>query len=269
MTSHIVRHILAQAEEVDTVKWIFFEGGEPFLYYPVLVQGVREAARLGFQVGILSNCYWATDFDDALEWLRPFTGLIQSLTISSDLFHYNERLSIQAKNASAAAGKLSIPVGLISIAPHDAMNSYATVGQLPVGESPVMYRGRAAAVLAEKATQRPWTQFTECVHESLRDPERVHVDPFGNLHICQGLLLGNLFRRPLDVICREYDPDSHEIIGPLLHGGPVELVRRYKVPHEETYADECHLCYEARKLLRSRFPDVLGPDQMYGAGDKQ
>ena len=55
------------------------------------------------------------------------------------------------------------------------------------------------------------------------------------------------------------------MIGSLLAGGPAELVRRYDVPHEPSYADACHLCYEARRLLRDRFPDVLTPDQMYGA----
>jgi hypothetical protein len=269
MTSQNVQEILQQAKEVGTVKWIFFEGGEPFLYYPVLVEGVREAARLGFQVGILSNCYWATDLADALEWLRPFAGLIEDFSVSSDLYHYNEKLSHEAKNACAAAEELSIPVGIISIAEPGAANSASTMGQLPQGESAVMYRGRAAMALAARATKRPWKQFTECTREPLRDPGRVHVDPFGNLHICQGTSLGNLFRVQLGEICKTYDPDSHPITGPLLHGGPAELVRCYELPHEETYADECHLCYEARRTLRARFPEILGPDQMYGVAERQ
>ena len=56
-------------------------------------------------------------------------------------------------------------------------------------------------------------------------------------------------------------------IGPLLRGGPAELVRHYTLPHDEGYADACHLCYEARRMLRSRFPDVLCPDQVYGEYD--
>ena len=43
-----------------------------------------------------------------------------------------------------------------------------------------------------------------------------------------------------------------------------ELVRRYALPHADSYADACHLCYEARRALRARFPDVLAPDAMYG-----
>jgi hypothetical protein len=62
-----------------------------------------------------------------------------------------------------------------------------------------------------------------------------------------------------------YDADEHPIVGPLLAGGPAEIVRRYDVPHQEGYADHCHLCYESRCALRERFPEVLTPDQMYGA----
>ena len=44
--------------------------------------------------------------------------------------------------------------------------------------------------------------------EELRLPERVHVDSFGNLHICQGISIGNLIKQPLVEIMRNYDPDS-------------------------------------------------------------
>jgi hypothetical protein len=129
-----------------------------------------------------------------------------------------------------------------------------------------MYRGRAAETLAPEARQQPWDQFTACPHEDLREPGRLHVDPFGHLHICQGISVGNLFQRPLKEICETYDPDSHPITGPLLAGGPAELVRRYGLPHQEGYADACHLCYESRRALRERFPEILVPDQMYGGG---
>lgn len=42
------------------------------------------------------------------------------------------------------------------------------------------------------------------------------------------------------------------------------LVEKFNLPHDEFYADACHLCYAARCLLRKKYPDVLGPDVMYG-----
>jgi hypothetical protein len=96
----------------------------------------------------------------------------------------------------------------------------------------------------------------------------LHVDPFGNVHICHGISLGNLFQRPLREICDSYIPDSHPIIGPLLEYGPTELVKRYGLRHRERYADACHLCCEAYRTLRKRFPEILVPDQMYGLVDR-
>jgi len=264
MTLQSVRHILQQAKELGTVESIYFEGGEPFLYYVLMLKGVELAADMGFKVGIVSNAYWATSVEDAAEWLRPFTGLISDLSVSSDLYHWNEKLSQQMRNACQAAQQLEIPLGVISIAEPEATSAEAAVGQLPPEETGVMYRGRAVEVLVSRAPPRSWTQFTECPYEDLREPGRVHVDPFGNLHICQGISLGNMLQRPLRDICEEYDPDSHPITGPLLAGGPVELVRRYELPHEEAYADACHLCEHARRALRERFPAILMPDQMYG-----
>lgn len=264
-----VRHILQQAKDLGTVKWIYFEGGEPFLYYAVLLKGIQEAVAMGFQVGIVTNGYWATDKEDALEWLQPFVGLVQDLSISSDLYHWGEKRSKQAKNASVAAQQLGIPLGIISIAQPEATNVPSAIGQLPEEETIVMYRGRAAEKLVSQAARWPWEQFTECPYEDLREPGRLHVDPFGNLHICQGISLGNLFHRPLKEICETYDPNSHAITGPLLECGPVGLLQRYQLPHKESYADACHLCCEACRALRKRFPEILVPDQMYGVVDSE
>ena len=81
--------------------------------------------------------------------------------------------------------------------------------------------------------------------------------------------MGNMFERPLGELCVAYEPDSHPVTGALLAGGPAELVRRYDVPHQEAYADACHLCYQARLALRERFPEALAPGQMYGEGSGQ
>jgi MoaA/NifB/PqqE/SkfB family radical SAM enzyme len=264
LTLDQIDEILAQAEELRTVEWIYFEGGEPFLYQPVLVKAAETAAGAGFRVGLVSNAYWATEVRDAVEWLRPMAGLVQDLSVSSDLFHQSDEMDRTAKNAVEAAEQLGIPVGEICIAQPETSDAGAVVGQLPLGESAVQFRGRASEKLVEGVPLLPWEGFTECPCEDFRDPGRVHLDPLGNVHICQGLSMGNVFTSTLRAMCEAYDPDDHPVIGPLLTGGPAELVRRYDLPHEDSYADACHLCYEARRALRDRFPDILTPDQMYG-----
>jgi hypothetical protein len=264
MTLRDLRRILAAAAEVGTLEWIYFEGGESCVYYTVSLRGAPRAGEAGFKVGVVSNAYWATDLPDALEWLTPFRGLVDDLSISRDPYHGSETSDRQAQHAVAAAEQLEIPVATIRIAEPEAMRRVAETDKPPAGQYALRYRGRAAEQLVGRAELRPWTEFTECPGEELRDPDRVHVDPEGHVHICQGVTVGNLFDTPLKTICESFDPDSHPVIGPLLEGGPAELVRRYGLPHADAYADACHLCYEARRALRSRFPEVLGPDPMYG-----
>jgi hypothetical protein len=264
MTLDQLHKVLSQAREVDSLEWIYFEGGEPFLYYPILLRGVQMATAMGFHVGIVTNAFWATSLTDALTWLRPFADLIEDLTISCDLYHFSELNSPFVIHASAAAEALHITLGTISVAQPEETNISRQVGQIPSGSSAVMYRGRAATKLVGRAILKPWTNFTSCPHEDLRDPGRVHIDPYGNLHICQGITLGNVFTTTLREICEGYYADSHPICGPLLKNGPVGLAQEYDLQIEDQYADACHLCFESRRALREQFPGFLLPDEMYG-----
>jgi pyruvate-formate lyase-activating enzyme len=64
MTLEKIRDILRQSIELGTLEWIYFEGGEPFLYYPILKKAIQEASEMGFRVGVVSNGYWATSTRD-------------------------------------------------------------------------------------------------------------------------------------------------------------------------------------------------------------
>lgn len=261
LTLEQIESILDQARDAG-VSSIYFEGGEPFIYYGILLQAVCKAADLGFSVGLVTNAYWALSVADAEAWLRPFVGLLSDFSVSSDYYHCDGNLDERPQNALVAAKLLGIPMGMIRIAQPDE-KSKLSHGQIEY-ESAVMYRGRAVEKLALRAPSHPWESFDACQNEDLREPGRIHLDPLGNLHLCQGLVIGNLFEEPLKQICEEYHADAHPICGPLLAGGPAALVTEYQLSHASRYADACHLCYEARRLLRPCFPEVLAPDQIYG-----
>jgi hypothetical protein len=259
-----VQGYLRQARDTKTVDWIYFEGGEPFLFYPVLMRGVQLATSMGFHVGVVTNAFWAINKNDALIWLKPFADMVEDLSISCDQYHDCDEENALAGNALSAAEELSIPVGLIRIAQPEQISLENREGQLPEGESRVMFRGRAASKLSEKVEGTSWSKFDACLNEDLREPGRVHVDPFGNIHICQGIVIGNINEKSLRMICDEYKPDAHPIVGPLLANGPAGLVKKFDLPHNKHYADACHLCYEARMALRDRFPAEVAPPNMYG-----
>ena len=266
LTLKALRNILRQARGLDHLSWVYFEGGEPFLYYPLLLAGVRAAARMGFRVGLVSNAYWASNLQDAALWLNPMAPLIGDLSLSTDEFHGGSEDPRPAVALEAAA-RLGIPASLIRIV--QPLSSFeGSVGKLPPGESGVMFKGRAAVKLAPSFPGRPMGTFTECAHEDLASPTRLHVDPYGFVHVCQGISIGNLFQTPLEGICANYAPATHPVLGHLLAGGPAELARRHGIGEEKLYADGCQLCYEVRAALRARYPKALAPDAMYGVGER-
>lgn len=270
MTLQQIRRVLDESRKIGSVEWIYFEGGEPFLFYPSLLEGIRLARDLGFKVGIVTNAYGAVSEDDAEVWFRPLADLgVAYISISDDSFHYGEGES-PAKRGLAAARKLGIPNAPVCIQRPfiEAMPGQDQDKGAPVIGGGAMFKGRAVEKLITGLPRRPWHELKQCPYEDLQSPSRVHVDHYGHVHLCQGLSMGNMWQRPLSVLSNEYVADSHPICGPLVKGGPALLARRYDVNPEAEYVDECHFCYLVRRALINRFPEYLTPCQVYGLEEK-
>ncbi|TFF90130.1 MAG: radical SAM protein [Promethearchaeota archaeon] len=262
-----IKRVLDEAVKTETVEWIYWEGGEPFLYYPLMLEGMKLARERGFKNGIVTNSYWATNTEDAKLWLKPISKLsIADFSVSDDTFHYDDTMENLAKYARIAAQKLSIPVGSINIEKPTIKKGVEKEQEkgIPVIGGGAMFRGRAVDTLIEGLPTRKWECLKECPYEDLTGLGRIHVDCFGNAQICQGLSIGNFWEKPLSQLISEYAPEEHPICGPLIRGGPARLVEKYDLNHEKEYVDECHLCYLARKTLIDKFPEFLGPRQVYG-----
>lgn len=261
-----VRSILGEAKKLETVEYISIEGGEPFLYYPIMIKAAEDAVNLGFHVEILSNCYWATCLEDAIEWLTPIAKAKNiELTLSSDLYHGEGWETNEVKNAVKAANALGIKAEILAVKHPQA--EFKCLGQIEgakVNLWELMYKGRAYSKLTESASKKSWREFTKCPYEDFTKQERVHIDPFGFVHVCQGITIGNAWRKPFSRIIKEFNPYEHTIIEPLINGGPAALIEKFGLSHDDVYADACHLCYAARLMLRNKYPEILAPNQMYG-----
>ena len=262
-----MKKVFNELIKIETIEWVYFEGGEPFLFYPLMYEGIRIASGMGFKAGIVTNAYWATSEEDAELWLKPLYHLgVSDISISDDAFHYEGKEIAPAKHALKAARKLGMPCGSICIdkpVVEEGIDKDYAKGKPVIGGG-TMFRGRAAEKLTEGLPRRPWEEFTECPYEDLRNPERVHLDQYGNIHLCQGLSMGNMWDTPLSKIVKDYNADSHPICKPLVNGGPALLVKEYAVQHEDKYVDACHICYLARLALLDRFPQYLTPRSVYG-----
>lgn len=262
-----IKAVIDELTTIKTVDWVYFEGGEPFLFYPLMLEGIRIALNQGFKIGIVTNSYFATTEEDAELWLKPMIELgISNLSISDDPLHHGEGEENPARRLMAAAMKIGMPASSISIEkPSVAAPTTGVQGKgEPVIGGDTMLRGRAVEKLIEGLPRKSWQTFNECPHEELVTPKRVHLDPYGHVHLCQGVSMGNMWETPLSQLVMQYDADAHPICGPLAKGGPALLSKKYGVKHEETYVDACHFCYEIRKSLIDKFPQYLAPRQVYG-----
>lgn len=262
-----VVEVLDEARKMGSVDWIFYEGGEPFLFFPLLVEGVHQARKRGFKVGVVTNAYGATSEADAELWLEPLANAgITSLSISNDTFHYAEDQQNPAVTAFSVAKRLGMDTASICIEPPKVVP--ASHGDMDKGDPVVgggaKFRGRAVEKLSQDLPLRPWTEFETCPYEALESPSRVHVDPYGHVHICQGISMGNMWQVPLSKIVSGYQPEKHPISGPLTRGGPAKLAKDLGVAPSAGYVDACHLCFLARKASVDEYPDYLAPRQVYG-----
>ena len=261
-----VTRVLDEARKIGTVEWIYFEGGEPLLFYPLLLESVRRAADRDFKVGIVTNAYGALSGEDAELWLKPLAAAgLSDLSVSNDRYHYGEDAENPAAIALQTARRLGIDTVPICIeAPLVIPASEgAYKGQPVVGGGP-MFRGRAVEKLADGLPRKPWRDMNECPHEELEAPSRVHVDAYGHVQVCQGISIGNMWQTPLSQLMASYRPHVHPICGPLIRGGPAELARVCGLTPEPGYIDACHLCFLTRKAAIGQYPEALAPKQVYG-----
>ncbi len=261
-----VKSALTQMREMKSIDTAYFEGGEAFLYYPLLVASLVLAKQMGFSVGIVTNAYWATSEADAALWLGPLVRLkIDDLSISDDDFHGDEKKDNPSKIAIRVAKKLGIPTGSICIEAPKVISDDKKWGGKSVVGGDVLFKGRAVdKLLKAEMPRQDYRKFTDCPHENLKDPERLHLDPFGDLHACQGLVIGNIYKAPLKQIMKDFRPESNPIIGPLLSGGPAALAENFAFDTSPGFVSHCHLCFEIRRTLLDKFPDILAPRLVYG-----
>lgn len=249
-------NIINEAKLIGSIEWFYFEGGEPFLFYPILFQVVKLVKQEGFKVGIVSNGYWATDDENARFYLNELKKLeIDDLSISDDCFHSFNPSDHPSTIIKKIGSELDVPINVLTLE--------KTTSGKSINEGDIRYRGRAAEKLTKNIPILNSKLFSSCDHEDLTDPSRVHLDAYGYVHICQGITIGNMWKEPLSKILLNYKAKDHPIIAPLLKGGPLELANTYQIPINEVFVESCHMCYEVRKNLRNNHPEFLQPNQVY------
>ena len=269
------------------LKWISLSGGEPFLFPHLLRASVQLASRLA-PVRVFTNGYWATDPSTARQRLADLQQAgLDHIRFSVDGFHQAhiplECVATGIQTAQAL-GLHAIEIDSRTVVSPEADNFFdrrtqanmARLAELCDLNGVKVARGSATIVGRAVDQLSPYLATigrppTECplptnLGGDIRAPASVEIHPGGWVNLCAGLALGNAQERSLDKILAHYDPDAHPIIHALSQTGPLGLLRLaqhlgFSLPGG--YVDSCHLCYQARWLLRRHYSDYLAPAHPY------
>jgi hypothetical protein len=266
-------------------------GGEPGL-----VPGVTHAlcaglSAMGLQLRVETNASWAVSDAAAAAFLRPLAAAGASVSYSVDAWHAPfiplDRVIRAIRAYRSLGGQCSLESAYLKYPEcgHEKdRETKALLRRIDEAfpekvqgyEGTMLFNGRAARDLApivsrgrgiprETCTAVPW--WSDSGIEGLN---LLEMDPSGFLSKGCGIAIGNVKDDGVQKVLDGHDPRRHPIFSVLLGEGPLGLARmaeKMGYVIREDYADRCHLCQEAREVLRPAFPRELTPIQHYPARD--
>ncbi|MGW8144401.1 MAG: radical SAM protein [Anaerolineales bacterium] len=262
-----ISQILHDGTKIPGIRWVYFGGGEPFTQYPLLLNSVQRARKMGYDVGVETNGYFARTIDTGIRFLKPLAEMgVNDIRISIDRFHYKNPEKSPARKAMHAARKLGLPTTVVRISfPNEQTIEKKSPGEdCSLDEPLLMFSGRAVEFLSAGRKTFRSEHFSECPRDDLTSPDRLYIDAYGFVQICPGIAIGNIHKDTLKQIIDGFHLHKNFIVRVLDEQGPSGLIQRTNLSSDKRFVDACHCCYTARLALINNCPETLGPPQVYG-----
>lgn len=291
MSPEMLRQALEAVTQFPSKPQVHLTGGEPFLHFPLLLEGARIAAELGIAAYVETSASWCTEETEAIE---RFTALqdagLQAVLISCSPFHAEHIPPIRTLRAIRAAlqvfGAQRVTVYLPDYLPvvqrfdveHPTPLSRYEEELGPEEAGRILWQGygiisggRSGYALGHLAPRNPAQAF---VYDNCAGPllyaDHSHFDLYGHLipGFCGGLSIGDW--RDLPNILHAFQiGDYPPLLKTLIERGPYRLFlmakERYDYrPLAEGYTGRCHLCVDVRRhLTKTGEFEELSPPGFY------
>ncbi len=257
---------------------VHLTGGEPFIFFDLLLEGTRIAADLGITVYAETSAAWCVDEKSARDRFAALRAAgLAAILISCSPFHAEKIPVVRTLRAARAALEVFGTGGVIVYRPefleiveqfgldrptplsrYEELLGDEGAGQVLWGGYGLIAGGRAGYKLGHLVPSQEAEIFADesCAGEILF-AHHSHMDLAGNYipGFCGGLTVADW--RIEDPLCRPY-PVLPEL---LVEKGPYGLyelaTRRYDYrPLPGGYAGKCHLCVDVRwHLVRTKGSD--------------
>lgn len=277
---------LRQLRSTDRV--IHIAGGEPMMYYRRMLAICKSANKEGCAPHFFeTNASWCVNDDVTRKRYEELRNAgLQGVYISADIYHQafvspDRRLRAYIL-AVEVFGRENVAAGDLSL---ETLAEYRRIGldeellKEHARNHPPKLIGRAGEELAKFVPKRPldslahdhlWASASEgegCMPEF--DPKRmweIHVDPYGNIQTCCGIIIGSVHKKPLIEYMKDGFQANNDLIRIVCERGPfgyLELAIQLGYKPENGYPQKCNLCWEVRKFLRPYFPETFGTAEIY------
>jgi len=273
-----------------TGRIVHVAGGEAMMYWPTLREVCEQAAAEGVPPHFIeTNASWCRERHEVAERLGILQDCgVSGLLISADPYHQvfvpPDRRKLAYELAVETFGQPNVLAADLTI---EQLQDLRDIGRDPwrlaehVRRSAPRLVGRAGEELAEFLPDRSleelandamWHAADAAPHcRSEFDPAEMwemHIDPYGNLQTCCGIVVGNVDRTPLSEMIAAGFENHNELVGLVAERGPyayLELAQAKGYEPLPAYKQKCHLCWETRKFLRPFYPETFGPAEIYGS----
>jgi hypothetical protein len=258
---------------------IHLTGGEPFLNFPLLLEGVRLAVELRIPCYVETNAGWCLREEDVADkFITLKEAGLNAILISCSPFHAEKIPPARTFLAIHKALEIFGPQGVIVYLPQslEQVQLFDVERPTPIARYvkrfgleragrmlwdgySIISGGRSGYALGHLTRRQPASAFRSqnCFLEIVH-AHHSHFDLYGNYisWFCGGLTVGGWHSLPRildDFRNRRFPP----LVDILVHSGPFGLLEMAKAEYgyqelPQGYAGKCHLCVDVRRCLYQR-----------------
>lgn len=288
MDPAMVTKALESLENTKHMFWQHLSGGEIFLEEEKLIQIIKNIRKhFKKDLGLSTNAFWAGDEETTNKIItRLVDAGVTGIALSADYYHQQHMGTNGPANLAKALKKFKLTTHSyimgarlgegVEHANEINQQSEAIAKQvnqdldIPYARATERSIGKGCRINVPKTNGIPQGKCTElntCLGErSPFNPAMVWIDPYGNVMICYGIVIGNLKNNTLNEIIEAYSPEKFLLLKELGEDGPKALYGAakklgHKMPNN--YFDECDLCYQSRVALKADYPELFNPVECY------
>jgi len=288
MSPEIIDIVYKDLSITEKMFWNHFSGGEILLKKDAFLEIIKRTRKyFSKDIGISTNGFWAKNKEVSTSIVNELVQAgVSGIAVSTDYYHTPYINKEYAKNAAEAITNSGLKTHSyvmgarcnadVSNADNtnketEALSSFVQGStKMPLAPTAIRSIGKGSYINIPKKQDLPTgkcSDLSECLGKrGPLNPAMVWVDPYGNVMVCYGIIIGNVYKTPFIDIISNYKTDDFPLIKSISELGPYSLYKEALdkgVMKETKFYDVCDVCYTSRKALQNEFPTILGPQECY------